>query len=398
MADWIFHRYDSPPVEGCCLEVCPDGFESYSHMDPISGIVLPPPGNTWHEDILWSECPKTINVSATPPEGYEFRKWLAWYSTIAYGPPDPVWPQTISAEFRMSIDNSTSPNESFTVAVWNSGNPEFVTGGWKIAWVQALLKIHVVIVNGTGSGNYLIGETINIAPIVPVGKVFDRWVNRNNVGFVADSRGANTTLITVGDENYYNPDMIFEATFKDIPPAPIIVEAIYDELTNYTLTVIDGTGSGQYVSGTVVPIVANTAPVGKIFDKWSNGDINPSTTVTVIEDMTITALYKLSNLNNLLIRGGTTAEWSAVNPVLRSKEISVDTTLNKLKVGDGITTWNDLSYLYNGVEDRTSDYAATAANLGKIWMRSDLAVPTVKMVIYQDGVGTGYAIKSFNFV
>jgi hypothetical protein len=33
------------------------------------------------------------------------------------------------------------------------------------------------------------------------------------------------------------------------------------------------------------------------------------------------------------------------------------------------------------LEDRTSDYAAEAANHGKMWMRSDLATATVKGVI-----------------
>lgn len=43
-------------------------------------------------------------------------------------------------------------------------------------------------------------------------------------------------------------------------------------------------------------------------------------------------------------RRGTTTEWSSANPVLKSGELGLDTTLNKFKIGDGTTVWNSLSY------------------------------------------------------
>lgn len=43
------------------------------------------------------------------------------------------------------------------------------------------------------------------------------------------------------------------------------------------------------------------------------------------------------------VRGGTTAQWTAANPViLAAREIGYDTTLNLLKVGDGATAWANL--------------------------------------------------------
>jgi len=46
-------------------------------------------------------------------------------------------------------------------------------------------------------------------------------------------------------------------------------------------------------------------------------------------------------------RKGTTAEWLASDPVLMSAEPAVDTTENKLKIGNGTDKWSDLSYVEN---------------------------------------------------
>lgn len=50
----------------------------------------------------------------------------------------------------------------------------------------------------------------------------------------------------------------------------------------------------------------------------------------------------------LQLRRGTTAEWSAENPVLAEGEIGVDLTEGKGKIGDGSTAWNSLAYGFTG--------------------------------------------------
>lgn len=45
------------------------------------------------------------------------------------------------------------------------------------------------------------------------------------------------------------------------------------------------------------------------------------------------------------IRRGLSTEWSSVNPVLSAGEPGFETDTNLLKVGDGLTSWNSLSYL-----------------------------------------------------
>jgi hypothetical protein len=46
------------------------------------------------------------------------------------------------------------------------------------------------------------------------------------------------------------------------------------------------------------------------------------------------------------IRRDTSTNWSTNNPVLRDGEIGLDTTVNKIKIGDGTTAWNSLAFYY----------------------------------------------------
>ena len=45
------------------------------------------------------------------------------------------------------------------------------------------------------------------------------------------------------------------------------------------------------------------------------------------------------------VRRGLASEWSSYNPTLSSGEFGLETDTNKIKIGDGTTVWNSLSYL-----------------------------------------------------
>ena len=68
----------------------------------------------------------------------------------------------------------------------------------------------------------------------------------------------------------------------------------------YTLTVVNGTGSGSYEAGAVVPITADAAPEGQVFDKWTAtgggtfADANSASTTFAMpaNAATVTAAYK----------------------------------------------------------------------------------------------------------
>ena len=48
------------------------------------------------------------------------------------------------------------------------------------------------------------------------------------------------------------------------------------------------------------------------------------------------------------LKRGTAARWAEVNPILDAGEPGFVYDENRLKVGDGVTHWNDLPYLAEG--------------------------------------------------
>lgn len=65
------------------------------------------------------------------------------------------------------------------------------------------------------------------------------------------------------------------------------------------------------------------------------------------------------------LRSDTTTNWETINPVLADGEIALDKTIDKIKVGDGVTQWSNLPY--KGLDgsagpagaDGTLDYVET---------------------------------------
>ena len=69
--------------------------------------------------------------------------------------------------------------------------------------------------------------------------------------------------------------------------------------TTYTLTVVNGSGSGAYPEGAGVNISANTPPAGQVFDQWTGDvatvvDVNNPTTQVMIpnKNITLTPAYR----------------------------------------------------------------------------------------------------------
>lgn len=159
-----------------------------------------------------------------------------------------------------------------------------------------LEKINVTIENGTiidvaDDDMYDIGDVLNIKADTIDDKVFKGWsVKNGGVGTFADSNNAETTF-TVG-----GADTVIVANYTD---------KLYD------LTVVNGTGSGQYAKGTNVTITANDAPNGKYFDHWEvtegNAVVNSinsaTTTVTTASGASkVTAVYA-DNISLTVING-----------------------------------------------------------------------------------------------
>lgn len=159
-----------------------------------------------------------------------------------------------------------------------------------------LEKINVTIENGTISNAttdnmYDVGTVLNIKADTINDKVFSGWtVKTGGVGTFANAASAETTF-TVG-----GADTVIVANYAD---------KLYD------LTVVNGSGSGEYAKGTTVTIKAEDAPAGKYFDHWEvtegsaviAGVNSATTTVTTASGAsTITAVYA-DNLTLTVVNG-----------------------------------------------------------------------------------------------
>jgi uncharacterized repeat protein (TIGR02543 family) len=138
---------------------------------------------------------------------------------------------------------------------------------------------HLTVVNGTGSGSYTAGTVVNISANAPrAGKIFSGWTGAT----VANASASSATI--------------------NMPAADITVTANYaaSPAPTYTLTVVNGTGSGTYTAGTVVNISANAPPAGKTFSGWTGATVADasasSTTINMpAADITVTANYAASS-------------------------------------------------------------------------------------------------------
>ncbi|MCL2163561.1 MAG: S-layer homology domain-containing protein [Oscillospiraceae bacterium] len=141
---------------------------------------------------------------------------------------------------------------------------------------------HLTVDGGNGSGEYRVGEAVDIsADAAPAGMRFDKWTT-NNGGAFDNSNSMETTFYMPGDN--------------------VTVTAVYDYIT-YTLTVENGTGSGDYIEGFPVTIEADVAPIGQEFARWIGGDdaasagiagdsSSPTTFTMPAGDATVTAHYE----------------------------------------------------------------------------------------------------------
>ena len=64
------------------------------------------------------------------------------------------------------------------------------------------------------------------------------------------------------------------------------------------------------------------------------------------------------------LKRGTAARWAEVNPILDQGEPGFVYDENRLKIGDGVTPWNDLPYINGKGEVSNFDYASEFPVIG----------------------------------
>ena len=116
----------------------------------------------------------------------------------------------------------------------------------------------LTVVNGAGSGNYPAGNIVNISATVPAGQTFQSWTGAT----VANPNAASTTLTMPAAATTVTANLVAQ---------------------RFTLTVVNGSGSGTYGAGSTVTITANAAPAGEYFQNWTGtGLANPGLPTTTV--------------------------------------------------------------------------------------------------------------------
>lgn len=208
------------------------------------------------------------DVSATIPDGYEFDKW------VAEG--DVVIADADSASTKVTVNGNGKVTATFTEKEYT-----------------------VDVINGTvtdAKDTYKSGEVIDLVADEPeANKKFSGWVIVSGIGTFADASDANTKF-TVGSEN-------------------VVIRAEYEDIL-YTLTVENGTGSGEYAFDTIVDISA-TIPEGYVFVAWVTEDgaiveiedaASATTKVTVKGDTKVTATFEEKEYTVGVINGKVDAD------------------------------------------------------------------------------------------
>jgi hypothetical protein len=204
---------------------------------------------------------ETVTVTATVLPGHRFNGWTSTDVTFA--------------DANMATTTFTMPANAVTVTA------------------NFIAEYQLGVNSGTGGGTYAQGDTVPITANAAVaGMVFDKWV------------------ITSGSGGTF-ADVNSQSTTYTMPASNIIMEARYKPLT-YSLTVVNGTGSGTYPTNAVAAITANAAPSGRIFDNWeltgsgTIGDVNDASTTfsAVSGTATATAIYKADGSDTTPSRPG----------------------------------------------------------------------------------------------
>jgi len=229
----------------------------------------------------------------------------------------------------------------------------------------------LTVIDGSGSGEYEADAIIPItADAPPRGKVFDTWTSAS--GSFADANSVSTTFTMPAEA------VTVTATYKNAP------------VTTYTLSVIDGSGSGNYEAGAIVPIIANAPPSGKVFGAWtatsgSFADVNSaSTTFTMpAEAVTVTATYKnapATTYTLTVINGSDSGEYEA--------GANIPITADAPPSGKTFDTWTAASGSFADVNSASTTFTMPAEAVMVTATYKDAPATTYTLTVI-DGSGSG---------
>ena len=232
-------------------------------------------------------------------------------------------------------DNDSTAARTFVADVDTTFTATFAANMYTVAAVVNDAAMGTV----TGSGEYAYGTEATLIATANEGFRFIGWINAGTHSW-ADVITGDTLTLTVTE----NVSLI--ATFSI---AVHTVTAVANDAAMGTVT-----GSGEYAYGTEVTLTA-TANEGFRFVNWSNGETEATITLTVTEDVTLTANFEVAetgidnvDLTSVKVYPNPTMGKVAVSADNVTKVEVLDLVGRMVAVVEGSNTI-DLSTLSNGV-------------------------------------------------
>ncbi len=211
-----------------------------------------------------------------------------------------------SVAVKYDIEISAKPSYRYIIVTATTDYASAITGAFpnhqlKIGEIEIYgeeSKFEVLVENGSVTGGsadnlYNDGEVLTI--------VADEIAHKNFIGWIVEGAGE----IPAGEVSSST------ATFV-VGNGDAVIKAQYDDIY-YTLTVVNGTGGGNYLFDTKVEIMADSPSDPElVFDKWvvTEGAAtiedanNPQTKVTIAGNAKVEAVYK-NRVYGLTVENGT---------------------------------------------------------------------------------------------
>lgn len=229
---------------------------------------------------------------------------------------------------------TATPNDHYQFAHWSDGNtsnPRIITvisdTSFTAVFEVAQYTINAVVNNSswgsvTGTGVYDYNTPFLLTAIPTTGHHFEYWLEESTQTMYFET---------------YNP-LTFTATHNETYTA-------YFSTNEYTVNALSNndtmgyvTGGGTYNYGQQIYIMAH--PYGNyIFTQWSDGNTQPSRLITVIEDITYTAIFT-DAIFNITASANNTAFGTVTGSgsYARGSQVQLTAVPNE---GYHFTQWND---------------------------------------------------------
>ncbi|MGM0452696.1 MAG: InlB B-repeat-containing protein, partial [Thermodesulfobacteriota bacterium] len=241
------------------------------------------PSRTGYTFTGWDTAFDNVTADLTVTAEFEPKYYSLTYSALSGG--------SIAGDTRQSVAHGESgtavtavADEGYRFMRWSDGstqNPRTdidLTGPVTVTanFVSSLIEI----IQGIGSGNYRGGRLVTIsADPPPPGRYFNMWTG--DTGNVTNPYLPNTTVfIPEGQSGVESFSIqasgnVFLQNLKSAADSGMTIEATYNEQSSetYRLTVSGGTGSGDYLPGDAVGLVAESPPADQVFDQWTGDTV-----------------------------------------------------------------------------------------------------------------------------